>query len=67
MFVEKKDPLDPLRPVINYKGLNSIIIPVRYPISLISELQDRFRTVKYFTKIDLKSGFFLVCIEEGYK
>lgn len=65
MFVEKSDPKDPLRPVVDYRGLNAITVPVRYPIPLITELQARFRTAKWFTKIDLKSGFHLVRIKEG--
>lgn len=65
MFVEKADPKDPLRPVVDYRGLNAITVPIRYPIPLITELQARFRTAKFFTKIDLKSGFNLVRIKEG--
>ena len=38
MFVEKKDENNPLRLVVDYRGLNDIIILVRYPIPLISEL-----------------------------
>ena len=65
MFVEKKDENDPLRLVINYRGLNNITIPVRYPIPLISELQDRLAGAKYFTKINLKLGFYFVRMAEG--
>ena len=38
IFVEKKNENNPLRLVINYYGLNNIIILVRYPILLISKL-----------------------------
>ena len=38
IFMEKKDKNNPLRLVINYYGLNDIIILVRYPISLINKL-----------------------------
>lgn len=65
MFVPKPDPLDPLRPVVDYRGLNAITIPVRYPIPLINEMQAQFRTSKWFTKIDLKAGFNLIRIKEG--
>ncbi|KAJ2984544.1 hypothetical protein NUW58_g6005 [Xylaria curta] len=65
MFAEKKDPEDPLRPVVDYRGLNYITVPVRYPIPLIGELQDRLRQARWFTKIDLKSGFHLVRIKPG--
>lgn len=38
LFAGKKDPLDPLRPVIDYRDLNSKQIPVRCPMPLITEL-----------------------------
>ena len=38
IFVEKKNKNNPLRLVINYYGLNNIIILIRYPIPLISKL-----------------------------
>ena len=65
--MEKKDKNNPLRLVINYCGLNDIIILIRYPIPLISELQDRLAGAKYFTKIDLKLGFYFVYMAEGEK
>ena len=65
IFVEKKNENNPLRLVINYRGLNNIIIPVRYPIPLISEFQDRLAGAKYFIKINLKSGFYFVWMAEG--
>ena len=60
MFVEKKDENNPLRLVIDYRRLNNIIIPVHYPIPLINELQDHLAGAKYFTKINLKLGFYFV-------
>ena len=65
IFVEKKDKNDSLRLVINYRGLNNIIILIYYPIPLISELQDRLAGTKYFIKINLKLGFYFVRILEG--
>ena len=38
IFVEKKNKNNLLRLVINYYGLNNIIILIRYPIPLINEL-----------------------------
>ena len=37
IFVEKKNENNPLRLVINYYGLNNIIILVYYPIPLINK------------------------------
>ena len=38
IFMEKKDKNNPLRLVINYCGLNDIIILIRYLIPLINKL-----------------------------
>lgn len=65
MFVGKKDPEDPLRPVVDYRGLNRVTVPVKHPIPLIHELQAQLQGAKWFTKIDLKTGFWLVRIREG--
>ncbi|CCE34914.1 uncharacterized protein CPUR_08853 [Claviceps purpurea 20.1] len=67
MFADKKDPNDPLRPVVDYRGLNKITVPVRYPIPLIQELQDHLQGALYFTKIDLKTGFNLIRMAEGHE
>ena len=67
MFVDKKDPEDPLKPVVKYRSLNKVTVPVRHPIPLISELQDRLQGAKIFTKIDLKTGFNLTRIAEGHE
>ncbi len=67
MFVGKKDPEDPLRPVVDFRALNDITVPVRYPLPLISELQDRLAGSKFYTKIDLKTGFNLVRIAKGHE
>ena len=65
MFVEKKDKNNLLRLVINYCGLNNIIILIRYFIPLINELQDRLAGAKYFIKINLKLGFYFIRMAEG--
>ena len=65
IFVSKHDFNNPLKPIVNYRGLNYITIPVRYLIPFILEMQNRFRKAKWFTKINLKVGFNLVRIKEG--
>ena len=65
--MEKKDENNPLYLVINYCGLNDIIILIRYPIPLISKLQNRLAGVKYFTKINLKLAFYFIRMAEGEK
>ncbi|CCE34845.1 uncharacterized protein CPUR_08784, partial [Claviceps purpurea 20.1] len=67
MFVEKKDPNDPLRPVVDYRAINKMTVPVRYPIPLIQEMQDHLQGARFFTKIDLKSGFNLIRMAKGHE
>ena len=54
-----------LRLCVDYRGLNAITIPNRYPLPLMQELQDRVQGSRYFTKMDLKNGFNLIRIREG--
>jgi len=54
-----------LRLCVDYRGLNSITIPNRYPLPLMQELQDRVQGAQWFTKMDLKNGFNLIRIREG--
>ncbi|CCE34872.1 uncharacterized protein CPUR_08811 [Claviceps purpurea 20.1] len=67
MFAAKNDPEDPLRPVVDYRGINKITVPIRYPIPLIPELQDHLQGARFFTKIDLKSGFNLIRMAAGHE
>ena len=54
-----------LRLCVDYRALNRITIPNRYPLPLMQELQDRVQGAKWFTKMDLKNGFNLIRIREG--
>jgi len=63
LFVRKKD--GTLRLVIDYRKLNEMTIRNSYPLPLISELLDRVKGAKVFTKLDLKSAYNLVRIKEG--
>lgn len=42
---------------VDYRGLNRITRKNRHPLPRIDELIDRFRGAKYFTKLDLISGY----------
>ncbi len=63
LFVKKKD--GSLRLCVDYRALNKITVKNRYPLPLISELLDRLRSAKCFTKIDLRGAYNLVRIAEG--
>uniref|UniRef100_A0A8C5PJ63 CCHC-type domain-containing protein n=1 Tax=Leptobrachium leishanense TaxID=445787 RepID=A0A8C5PJ63_9ANUR len=54
-FVAKKE--GDLRPCIDYRGLNRITIRNACPIPLISELFDRLRGAKVYTKLDLRGAY----------
>jgi hypothetical protein len=62
-FVKKKD--GSLRPVVDYRRLNKVTIKDRYPLPLTQQLVDRLQGAKFFTKLDLRSGYNLIRIREG--
>jgi len=49
-----------LRLVIDYRALNRITVKNRYPLPLISELFDRLKYVRFYTKIDLRAAYHLL-------
>ena len=62
-FVGKKD--GKLRPVVDYRKLNSFTIPDRYPLPLIQELVDKVRDARIFTKMDVRAGYNNIRFREG--
>ncbi len=62
-FVKKKD--GKLRTVQDYRKLNEMTIKNRYPLPLISELMDKLRGAKYFSKLDVWWGYNNVRIKSG--
>jgi hypothetical protein len=63
-FVPKPDTTG-LRPCQDYRYLNSHTIKNNYPLPLISELIDKLRGSKIFTKLDLRWGYNNLRIKEG--
>src|SRR3984957_4937654 len=61
MLVQKKD--GTCRLCIDYWALNKITVRNQYPIPRINDLLDQLTGAKYFSKIDLKSGYHQVPIE----
>lgn len=62
-FIKKKD--GSLRPVQDYRKLNEMTIKNRYPLPLISELVNKLRGAKVFTKLDIRWGYNNIRIKEG--
>lgn len=65
LFADKKS--NEYRFCINYRKINEITIKNKYIISLVSEMLEHFKNVKYFTCFDLKHTYHLLCVAEDYK
>ena len=62
-FVKKKD--GSLRLVVDYRGLNKVMVRNRYALPLIPNLLERLSGAKYFTRLDLRGAYNLVRIRPG--
>jgi hypothetical protein len=63
LFVLKKD--RKLWLVIDYRGLNNVIIKDRYSTLLLNKLNNKLKGAKWFTKLDQKSSYDYIRIKEG--
>ena len=64
LFVKKKDVT--FRMCIDYHQLNKLTIKNRYPLPRIDDIFDQVRGASVFWKIDLRTGYHQLRIEEEY-
>jgi hypothetical protein len=50
---------------VNYRKLNAITVKNRFPMPLIDEIFDELAGTKFFTKLDMRSGYHQVRMREG--
>lgn len=53
--------------LLAYHVLNSKTIKYRYPLPLIPAALEQLRGARSFTKLDLCSAYYLICIRKGDK
>src|SRR5258708_40218318 len=61
-FVKKKD--GTLRPVVDYRYLNTIMVKNQYPLPLIMEMVKQLKGMKYFNKLNICTGYNLIRISK---
>ena len=62
ILAKKKD--GTWRMCVNYKGLNKLTIRNSYPLPRSDDLIDRLQSARYFTKIDLRTGYHQIRVSE---
>ncbi|RYE95918.1 MAG: hypothetical protein EOO78_22560, partial [Oxalobacteraceae bacterium] len=62
IFAKKKD--GSLRFCVDYRGLNDLTVRNSYPLPHMDDLFDRLQGARYFSKIDLRTGFYQIAMAD---
>ena len=62
LFVKKKS--GELRMCIDYRALNNVTVKNRYPLPRVDDLLDQLSQARYFSKLDLTSGYWQMRIKD---
>jgi hypothetical protein len=54
-----------MRLCVDYQALNEVTVKNEYPLLRIDDLFDQLKGDKYFSKIDLRSGYYQLRIHPG--
>lgn len=55
------------RPCVDYRALNAITVPDRFPMPVLGEILQSLGQMKIFTNLDLLSGYWQIGLEEESK
>jgi hypothetical protein len=52
-----------MRLCVDYRDLNEVTVKNKYPLPRINDLFDQLKGAKYFSKIDMRSGYYQLRIQ----